>query len=102
MVLLVGLHLLFTTFALETVVTHIRVPETYFRLEIPMTSKHPCIAIGHAATGKPTLKAGIGKAGKMGDEELEIYIDVADIELSAMTVYAKEMAGKTVAEPIAH
>ena len=75
---------------------------TYFCLEIPMTAKHPGIAIGKAATGKPSLEAGIGKAGKMGAEELEIYIDVADIELSAMTVYAKEMAGKTVAEPIAH
>ena len=102
MVFLVGLHLLFTTFALKTVVTHIGIAETYFCLKIPMTAKHPGIAIGKAATGKPSLEAGIGKAGKMGAEELEIYIDVADIELSAMTVYAKEMAGKTVAEPIAH
>ena len=102
MVLLVGLHLLFTTFALETVVTHIRVPETYFRLEIPMTSKHPCIAIGHAATGKPTLKAGIGKAGKMRSKELEVGIDVTDIELSAMAMDTEEMSGKTVTKPITH
>ena len=102
MVFLVGLHLLFTTFALKTVVTYIGIAETYFRLEIPMTAKHPGIAIGKAATGKPSLEAGIGKAGEVCSKELEVGIDVTDIELSAMAVDAEEMAGKTVTEPIAH
>ena len=102
MVFLVGLHLLFTTFALKTVVADIGIPEADFGLEVPMTAKHPGIAIGNATAGKPALETGIGKAGEVSSKELEVGIDVTDTELSAMAVDAEEMAGKTVTEPIAH
>ena len=102
MVFLVGLYLLLTTFALKTVVADIGIPEADFGLEVPMTAKHPGIAIGNATAGKPALETGIGKAGEVCSKELEVGIDVTDIELSAMAVDAEEMAGKTVTEPIAH
>lgn len=84
----------------EHVVAGVGITETDLHFQIPIAAQDPSVTVGCSRTDEPALVADVLQFARIGAQEADPTVESSDVILSSMRVYADEMSGKTVAEPV--
>ena len=66
--------------------------ESYLCLDVPVAVENPRVAICHAGAYHPALVSVILEVVEVGAEEIDGYVEVADVKLAAEGMRAHEVA----------
>ena len=94
MVRLVCFHFFSTSRTTELVIAGIGIADTDLRLQVPMLTEKPCIAVCHTRAYEPALVAGIFQLAGIRSQQVDFAVESADVVLSAVQMRAKKCAPK--------
>ncbi len=95
------LHFFVADLALEAVVAGVGVADAYLSLKVPVAAEDEVVAVADAEAAEPALVAAVLEFRGIRAEQVDAAVEAPDVVLPGVDVYAEEMAGETVAEPVA-